>query len=82
MTTKKSQKSKKYVLTKLVRTTPNMFSTMTEKQIGRFDSLEQCAEFIVKNDEYWYICRYGKEIMNAKLSTIIIKLKSLNFDFM
>jgi hypothetical protein len=81
MTTKKSQKSKKYVVTKMVRDVSDLYSPMKEKQLCRFDTLQECAEFIVKNDECWYNCRYGKEQLNMKLSDCIIKLKALESDF-
>ena len=81
MTTKKSQKSKKYVVTKMVRDESDLYSPMKEKQLCRCDTLQECAEFIVNNDEYWYNCRYGKEQLNMKLADCIIKLKALKSDF-
>ena len=80
MTTEDSQKSKKYVVTKLVRNHPN-HDSMTEKQLCRFDTLEECAEYIVSKDEYWYKCRYGKHLVNDKLGDLVIKLKALKSDF-
>lgn len=82
MTTENSQKSKKYVVTKMVREAPdNMFSPMKEKQLCRCDTLQECAEFIVNNDEYWYNCRYGKKLLNQKLADCIIKFKAIKSDF-
>lgn len=82
MTTENSQKSKKYVVTKMVRKkSSDSYSPMIEKQLCRCDTLEECAEFIVNNDEYWYNCRYGKELLNLKLADRIIKFKSLKSDF-
>ena len=81
MTTEKSQKSKKYVVTKMVRKVSDSYSPMIEKQLCRCDTLEECAEFIVNNDEYWYNCRYGKELLNLKLADRIIKFNALKSDF-
>lgn len=82
MTTKKSQKSKKYVVTKMVRKKiSDAYSPMIEKQLCCYDTLQECAEFIVNNDEYWYNCRYGKEELNMKLADCIIKFKALKSDF-
>ena len=78
MTTENSQKSKKYVVTKLM--TPgetSSFERMVEKQLCRCDTLKECAEFIVNNDEYWYNCRYGKQDLKQELCDLIIKLKKL-----
>jgi hypothetical protein len=82
MTTENSQKSKKYVVTKMVRKeTSDGYSPLIEKQLCRCDTLTECAEFIVNNDEYWYNCRYGKKLLNMKLADCIIKLKELKSDF-
>ena len=82
MTTENSQKSKKYVVTKMVRKkSSDVYSPMIEKQLCRCDTLTECAEFIVNNDEYWYNCRYGKELLNQKLGNCIMKLKALKSDF-
>lgn len=88
MTTEKSQKSKKYVVTKMVAPDFNPFSKLQEKQVCRFDTLDQCAEYIVTNDEYWYNCRSGKTLFNTELGNLIKKFKkmrskteSLNSDF-
>ena len=81
MTTEKSQKSKKYVVTKMVRKVSDSYSPMIEKQLCRYDTLQECAEFIVNNDEYWYNCRYGKTLLNQKLADCIIKFKALKSDF-
>lgn len=70
MTTENSQKSKKYVVTKLLT------ERLVEKQLCRCDTLEECAEFIVNNDEYWYNCRYGKQDLKQELCDLIIKLKT------
>lgn len=78
MTTENSQKSKKYVVTKMVRKeTSDVYSPMIEKQLCRCDTLKECAEFIVNNDEYWYNCRYGKQDLKQELCDLIIKLKNL-----
>lgn len=89
MTTENSQKSKKYVVTKMVKTEAlDFYAQWKEKQVCRFDTLDQCAEYIVTNDEYWYNCRYGKTLFNTELCNLIKKLKnrrskteSLNSDF-
>lgn len=81
MTTENSQKSKKYVVTKLLTPGESHLERLIEKQLCRCDTLEECAEFIVNNDEYWYNCRYGKELLNLKLADRIIKFKSLKSDF-
>lgn len=76
MTTENSQKSKKYVVTKLLTPGESPFERLVEKQLCRCDTLEECAEFIVNNDEYWYNCRYGKQDLNQELCDLIIKLKT------
>lgn len=81
MTTNKLPKSKKYVVTKMVRENSDFTSPLKEKQLCRCDTLQECAEFIVNNDEYWYNCRYGKELLNQKLGNYIMKLKALKSDF-
>ena len=77
MTTEKSQKSKKYVVTKLVTPGESHLERLVEKQLCRCDTLKECAEFIVNNDEYWYNCRYGKQDLKQELCDLIIKLKNL-----
>lgn len=76
MTTENSQKSKKYVVTKIV-SPDNPPGRLVEKQLCRCDTLKECAEFIVNNDEYWYNCRYGKQDLKQELCDLIIKLKNL-----
>lgn len=76
MTTEKSQKSKKYVVTKLMTPGESSFERLTEKQLCRCNTLQECAEFIVNNDEYWYNCRYGKQDLKQELCDLIIKLKT------
>lgn len=76
MTTENSQKSKKYVVTKLVRDYQN-HNSMTEKQLCRFDTLQECAYYIVSKNEYWHNCRYGKQNLTMELCDFIIKLKNL-----
>lgn len=71
MTTEKSQKSKKYVVTKM--TEPGK---LIEKQLCRCDTLKECAEFIVDNNEFWYNCRFGKQKLNQELCDMIIKIKN------
>lgn len=77
MTTENSQKSKKYVVTKLITPDESPFERLVEKQLCRCDTLKECAEFIVNNDEYWYNCRYGKQDLKQELCDLIIKLKNL-----
>lgn len=72
MTTEKSQKSKKYVVTKMVS---RGNSPLVEKQLCRCDTLKECAEFIVNNGEYWYNCRFGKKKLNQELGDLIVKFK-------
>lgn len=79
MTTNKLPKSKKYILTILKK--ENMSPGFEEIQLGKFDSLNECAEFIVYKNESWYNCLYGSKNMNTKLSKIIIQLKRLVSDF-
>lgn len=76
MTTENSQKSKKYVVTKLMTPGESLLERLVEKQLCRCDTLEECAEFIVNNDEYWYNCRYGKQDLKQELCDLIIKLKT------
>ena len=79
MTTNKLPKSKKYILTILKK--ENMSSGFEEIQLGKFDSLNECAEFIVYKNESWYNCLYGSINMNSKLKPIILQLKRLVADF-
>ena len=74
MTTEKSQKSKKYVVTKMI--TRGETSTLIEKQLCRCDTLKECAEFIVYNNEFWYNCQFGKQNLNQELCDLIAKLKN------
>ena len=74
MTTEKSQKSKKYVVTKMIA--PSAFEHLVEKQLCRCDTLKECAEFIVDNNEFWYNCRFGKQKLNQELCDMIIKIKN------
>ena len=73
MTTEKSQKSKKYVVTKMVSRGP--FEPLVEKQLCRCDTLRECAEFILDNNEFWYNCRCGKQKLNQELCDLIVKFK-------
>ena len=80
MTIENSQKFKKYVVTKMVA--PDCISDLSSPQwkeirVCRFDTLDQCAEYIVTNDEYWYNCRYGKTLFNTELCDLIKKLKKM-----
>ena len=77
MTTENSQKSKKYVVTKLFATGESPLGRLVEKQLCRCDTLEECAEFIVNNDEYWYNCLYGKLDLKQELCDLIIKIRNL-----
>ena len=79
MTTNKLPKSKKYILTKLVK--EKMGPGFEEIQLGKFDSLNECANFIVYQNESWFNCLYGRTNMNEKLSPIIMQLKRLVADF-
>lgn len=72
MTTENSLKSKKYVVTTLV--SPD---ELVEKQLCRCDTLKECADFIVNNNEYWYDCLYGKQNMRQELCDLIIKIRNL-----
>lgn len=74
MTTEKSQKSKKYVVTKMVAPGESKFN-LVEKQLCRCDTLKECAEFILDNNEFWYNCRFGKQKLNQELSDLIVKMK-------
>ena len=79
MTTENSQKSKKYVVTKLFAPEFNAdsYSQWKEKQLCRCDTLEECAKFILDNNEYWYNCRYGKQDLRQELCDLIIKIRNL-----
>ena len=77
MTTEKSQKSKKYVVTKLVAPDESPLGRLVEKQLCRRDTLKECAEFIVNNNEYWYTCRYGEQDMYQELCDMIMKIRNL-----
>ena len=54
MTTENSQKSKKYVVTKLFVPGESKLGKFVEKQQCLCDTLEECAKFILDNNEYWY----------------------------
>ena len=77
MTTEKSQKSKKYVVTKLVAPDESPLGRLMEKQLCRCDTLKECAYFILDNNEYWYTCRYGKLDLRQELCDLIIKIRNL-----
>ena len=86
MTIENSQKSKKYVITKLDY---SVFDEDAEKEIGRFDTLQECAEFIINNNEYWHKCLYGKKNLTEELCDLVVKFKkfkkrcnSLESDFL
>lgn len=51
MTTENSQKSKKYVVTKLVAPDESPLGRLAEKQLCRCDTLKECAEFILNNKD-------------------------------
>ena len=76
MTTENSQKSKKYVVTKIVSPDTSPLGRLVEKQLCRCDTLKECAEFIVNNNEYWYNCRYGKQDLKQELCDLIIKIRN------
>lgn len=77
MTTENSQKSKKYVVTKLLATGESPSGRLVEKQLCRCDTLEECANFILDNNEYWYNCRYGKQDQRQELCDLITKIRNL-----
>ena len=77
MTTENSQKSKKYVVTKLLATGESPLGQLVEKQLCRCDTLEECANFIIDNNEYWYNCRYGKQDQRQELCDLITKIRNL-----
>lgn len=77
MTTENSQKSKKYVVTKLFTPGESQLERLVEKQLCRCDTLEECANFIVNNNEYWYNCRYGQQNLCQELRDLIIKIRNL-----
>lgn len=76
MTTENSQKSKKYVVTKLVTPGGTPFGQLEEKQLCCCDTLEECAKFILDNDKFWYNCLYGKQELREELCDLIIKLRN------
>ena len=76
MTTENSQKSKKYVVTKIISPDTSPLGRLVEKQLCRYDTLKECAEFIVNNNEYWYNCRYGKQDLKQELCDLIIKIRN------
>lgn len=77
MTTENSQKSKKYVVTKLVAPDESPLGRLMEKQLCRCDTLKECAYFILDNNEYWYNCRYGKQDLRQELCDLITKIRNL-----
>ena len=77
MTTENSQKSKKYVVTKLFAPGESQLGQLVEKQLCRCDTLKECAEYIINNNEYWYNCRYGKQDLHQELCDLIIKIRNL-----
>ena len=54
MTTENSQKSKKYVVTKLFATGESPLGRLVEKQLCRCDTLKECANFIETCQEKSY----------------------------
>lgn len=77
MTTENSQKFKKYVVTKLVAPDESPLGLLVEKPLCRRDTLKECAEFIVNNNEYWYNCRYGQQDLRQELCDLIINIRNL-----
>ena len=78
MTTENSLKSKKkYVVTKLLAIGESPLGRLVEKQLCRCDTLEECANFILDNNEYWYTVRYGKQDLYQELRDLIIKIRNL-----
>lgn len=77
MTTENSLKSKKYVVTTLVSPEESPLGQLAEKQLCRCDTLKECADFIVNNNEYWYNCLYGKQDQRQELCDLIIKIRNI-----
>ena len=77
MTTENSLKSKKYVVTTVVSPDESPLGQLDEKQLCRCDTLEECADFIVNNNVYWYNCLYGKQNMYQELCDLITKIRNL-----
>lgn len=77
MTTENSQKSKKYVVTKLFTPGESPLGRLAEKQLCCCDTLKECADFIINNNEYWYNCRYGKQNLRQELCDLITKIRNL-----
>lgn len=75
MTTENSQKFKKYVVTKLVAPDESPLGRLAEKPLCRRDTLKECADFIINNNEYWYNCRYGKQNLRQELCDLIRNLQ-------
>lgn len=76
MTTENSQKSKKYVITKLFANSNLPFEPPVEKQLCCCDTLQKCAEFILDNNEWWHDCWYGKKNLTTELDNLIVKLRN------
>ena len=77
MTTENSLKSNKYVVTTLVSPDESPLGQLVEKQLCSCDTLKECADFIVNNNEYWYNFRYGKQDQRQELCDLIIKIRNL-----
>ena len=75
MTTENSQKFKKYVVTKLLATGESPSGRLVEKQLFRRDTLKECADSIMNNNEYWYNCRYGQQDLRQELCDLIRNLQ-------
>lgn len=78
MTTENSQKSKKYVVTKLFVPGESPLGRLVEKPLCRRDTLKECAKFILDNNEYWYNCRYDKQDLRQELCDLIRNLQKRN----
>ena len=74
----------KYRLTKLIRKkdTPFIPFQFEEITLCAFDTMDECADWILDNKEIWYICYYGEEKVTKKFGELIKKRKSLAEDFM
>lgn len=73
MTTNKLPESKKYVVTRF-GTDEHPYK---EEQLCSYDTLEECADYILDNNLFWFNCMAGNENMNTEFGDLIIKLKKL-----
>lgn len=73
MTTNKLPESKKYVVTKL-GTDEHPYK---EEPLCSYDTLQECADYILDNNLFWFNCMAGNEIVNTEFGDLIAKLKKL-----